>query len=43
MPRLEQGVSAREDDITGSLPVYARCLEPLWILPFARFLSGRRS
>ncbi len=25
MPRLEQGVLAREDDITGSLPVYARC------------------
>ncbi len=25
MPRLEQGVSAREDDITGSVLVYARC------------------
>ncbi len=25
MPRLEQGVSAREDDITGFLLVYARC------------------
>ncbi len=24
MPRLEQGVSAREEDITGFLPVYAR-------------------
>ena len=25
MPRLEQGVSARADDITSFLPVYARC------------------
>ncbi len=25
MPRVAQGVSARWDDITGFLPVYARC------------------
>ncbi len=25
MPKVVQGVSARRDDITGFLPVYARC------------------